>query len=397
MANSVRQLLHNKRVLVCVGAGGVGKTTVSAALGVAAAQQGLRTLVLTVDPARRLANALGLAAFDEHVQTISVEDFAADGAHVAAPLDVAMLDVKSTFDRAVLRLAPTPEKAQAILDNRFYQQGSTVLAGSQEYMAMARLYEVVTETSYDLVVLDTPPSAHALDFLEAPQRMIDLFGSGAFRMLLRSLRRQREGAGMFRKGGLVMRGLGRFTSAESFTALLEFFSLLSETFDGFIQTAQDVTALLRSERTAFLVVSACDETSTTEGLYLSDRLLQEEMTVGAWVLNRVQSFSEAALDAPDQVAAELRHAIAAETPGRAETAAPSQQDAETLQAIQTVAAAMARLARSDHGHLDTLRARLAKRPHAPEVVPVPRAREEPARLSELSALAQILAHEPVRP
>ena len=381
MSQALHNLIDAKRVLVCVGAGGVGKTTISAAIGVAAAMQGRRALVLTVDPARRLADALGIAAFDEHIQTLSVETFAQHGITVGAPLDVAMLDIKSTFDRTVTRLAPDDATSQSILDNRFYQQGSTVLTGSQEYMAMARLYEVVTETSYDLIVLDTPPSAHALDFLDAPQRMIDLFGSSAFRMLLRSLQRSNEGTGMFSKRSLVMRGLGRFTSAESFTGLLEFFGLLSSTFDGFIQTGEDVMSLLRSRRTAFLVVSACDETSTREGLFLNTRLVQEQMEVGGWVLNRVQAYSDAALTQPDATRAALRDTF--DSAGLTLPTAPS------METILHVATVLGQMAARDHTHLAQLRERVGA---DQAVVSVPRSRHEPTHLTELTALAQILTY-----
>ncbi|MCO4760882.1 MAG: ArsA family ATPase [Myxococcales bacterium] len=380
MSRVLHDLIENKRVIVCVGAGGVGKTTISAAIGVAAAQQGRKALVLTVDPARRLANALGLAGFESHAQTLTAETFAAQGVSVRAPLSVAMLDVKSTFDRTVVRLAPNEAAADAILNNRFYQQGSSVLTGSQEYMAMARLYEVVTETSYDLIVLDTPPSAHALDFLDAPQRMIDLFGSPAFRLLLGTMKKRKEGAGMFNKSSLVMRGLGRFTSTESFTGLLEFFGLLSATFDGFIRTAEDVMSLLRSPRTAFLLVSACDEASTQEGQYLNARLVDEQMEVGAWVLNRVQSF--AAVDDEAALADEISAIVRREN---LDIAVP-----ETTSAMVQVAAALAGIAEGDHVHLANLRDRLGD---SQTVVPVPRSRQEPTRLSELAALAQILTHQ----
>ena len=383
MSQTLRDLIEEKRVLVCVGAGGVGKTTISAAIGVAAAIQGRRTLVLTVDPARRLANALGLAGFDEDIQTLSIETFAERGLQVKAPLDVAMLDVKSTFDRTVLRLAPDKASAQSILDNRFYQQGSSVLTGSQEYMAMARLYEVVTSTSYDLIVLDTPPSAHALDFLDAPRRMIDLFGSSAFRMLLASMQRRREGTGMFSKRSLVMRGLNKFTSAESFTGLLEFFALLSTTFDGFIQTAEDVMALLRSQRTAFLLVAACDEASTREGLFLNARLLEEDMEVGAWVLNRVQAYGDAAIRAPEETSAALRQTIEA-------SGLPITQDTSVEQILH-VAGLLAGIAAQDRAHVTRLRSLITE---DQSVVTVPRSRHEPTHLSELGALAQILTYLP---
>ena len=156
MPPTIAELLQTKRVLLCVGTGGVGKTTLSAALGIAAARRGRRVLVLTVDPARRLANALGLQAFDEQVQHIALPQLGPDQPQV--PLDASMLDVKRTFDRVVTRYAHSPQSAQRILAHPFYVQASTALAGSQEYMATERLYECATCGNWDLVVLDTPPT-----------------------------------------------------------------------------------------------------------------------------------------------------------------------------------------------------------------------------------------------
>lgn len=369
-SSQLADLLRSRRVVVCVGAGGVGKTTVSASLGVGAASLGLRALVLTVDPARRLANALGLDDIRQDIQHIAASELQAIGVDTEVGLDVAMLDVQSTFDRVVTRLAPNPKSAEAILNNPFYRHGSSALAGSQEYMAMARLSEVVTETDYDLIVLDTPPSAHALDFLEAPQRMIDLFGSSAFRVLLRTMTAKGGGIGMFRPSGLVMRGLSRFTSTDSFSSLLAFFALLSTTFDGFIRTAEDVMKLLRSSQTAFIIVSACDHVSTQEGHYLRDRLRQERMTVGAWVLNRVLL------------------SAASETES---VTCPDGWTQAQLNAVLAARDAMVGLSQRDREHLAALRGLVG------ETLPVQwlsRRPNEPAQLSELNALATTLLAPP---
>ena len=177
---------------------------------------------------------------------------------------------KRTFDRVVSRHATSPESRDRILQHPFYKQASTALAGVQEYMALERLYESATSGEYDLVVLDTPPSAHALDFLDAPDRLVDLFDSAAFRALLRPNGRLRQGP--FRAGSLVMRGLSRFTGADMFTHLLDFFADLAETFDGFVQRARDVQALLRSDAATFVLVAACDEASTQQAEFLRERL-----------------------------------------------------------------------------------------------------------------------------
>lgn len=385
LTSPLSELIRDRKVLVCVGAGGVGKTTMSAAIGVAAARSGRRTLVLTVDPAKRLANALGLGAFDEQVQTIPVAQFAGDGPTHAVPLDVAMLDVKSTFDRVVHRYATSESHYEAITNNAFYHQASTALAGSQEYMAMERLYEIATSESYDLIVLDTPPSAHALDFLDAPKRLIALLESPAFRLLLRSFRRSYgEGGGLFSRGSLLMRGIDRFTGADMFHGLLDFFATLSATFDGFVERARNVLALIHSERTAFMIVSACDETSMHEGLFLHKRLRDENMPVGAWILNRVRPYSTLPLAAGDQLGAILSEALTQASAGRhsAETVQ------ETAQTLARAAAELARLSLEDQ----RLQQRLERALEGEiAVLAVPRSADEPATLFELRSLCDALA------
>jgi anion-transporting ArsA/GET3 family ATPase len=378
----IAELLAHKKVVVCVGAGGVGKTTASAALGVAAARMGKRTLVLTVDPARRLANALGLQSFDEQVQRIPIEAFAAQGCLVTQPLDAAMLDVKKTFDRVVSRYARTPEGRDRILNHPFYQQASTALAGSQEYMAVERLYESATGGDYDLVVLDTPPSAHALDFLEAPDRLVDLFDSGAFRLLLKSRLR----ANPFKGGSMVMRGLSKFTGAEMFGHLLEFFVDLSETFDGFVQRARDAQGLLRGPDTAFVLVAACDDVSTDQALYLGEKLTEQQMLVGAFVVNRVTPFAPGPAHAGAELETDLETLL--RDAGWHGTPGDARDPHRTAQAMAQIARQMGQLAQADRAHLQAVRNRLAGRI---PVVPVPRSDEEPDTLAGLYRLSLSLA------
>lgn len=383
-------MLRARSVLVVVGAGGVGKTTLSAALGVAAAMLGLRAIVLTVDPARRLANALGLRALDEHVQTLTVQDFADVGVTVQVPLDAAMLDVKSTFDRVVQRHAGDPARAQAILDNPLYRTASTALAGSQEYMAMERLAEVVADGHYDLVLLDTPPSAHALDFLDAPQRMIDLFDNRAFQTLLRPFVGGADAAsGLFAPGSLVMRGLGRFTSAEAFHELLRFFGALSATFDGFVRRAQGVIEMLHGPSTGFVLVSATDDASTDEALYLQERLTSERMAIGAWLVNRVAPMHVGLLSEAEGLQAHLEAAFAAAEGVAAGTGAVGHPTPTHVAAAELteVALAFARIAQADRKQVAALQARLGA---STPLLRVPRQSDEPADLRELRALAQIL-------
>lgn len=384
LAGPVQELLTRHRVVLCVGAGGVGKTTLSAALGIAAAMLGRRALVLTVDPARRLASALGIAQFDEHVQTISVEQLQALGVDAQVPLHAAMLDVKRTFDRVIARYAPTPEAAAAIVAHPFYQQASTALAGSQEYMATERLYECVREGGYDVVILDTPPAEHALDFLDAPSRLVDLFDSQAFRLLVRPTRRL--GTGIFRSGSLVMRGLHKFTSADMFTELLQFFGHLSETFDGFVARAREVQQLLHGSDAAFVVVSGCDPVSAEQAGLLVSHLAKQELAVAAWLVNRVAPFCAAPRDRAATAAAldqlVQRVAQAPDLAGWHDRSAM----ADAMSRLAHTADQLAGLAVADAAAVQHLRASWP----AISLLAVARAAEEPDDLRELGRIARSL-------
>lgn len=381
MASRIHELLKTRKILVCVGAGGVGKTTVSAALGVAAAAVGRRTLVLTVDPARRLANALGLESIAEHVQQIGIAAFAAEGCSVLAPLDAAMLDVKGTFDRVVARHAPTQEVRERILRHPFYQQASTALAGSQEYMAMERLYEAVTSGDYDLVVLDTPPSEHALEFLDAPSRLVDLFDSAAFRMLV-SRGGARARPGLLRTGSVVMRGLSRFTSIEMFGNLLEFFGQLAHTFDGFVDRARNIQALLHGPDAAFVLVSGCDAASTGQAHSLGQHLARQDYHIGAVVMNRVAPFAIGPHVAQSAAVDESARLVG-EVVGRA----PEPHDLRTARTWADVAGRLGCMAHMDAEVVQAMRTSF---PGNSDIVAVPRTELEPDTLARLYRIAQTL-------
>ena len=186
MSQSLRPLLDDHRVVLCVGSGGVGKTTITAALGLAAAQRGQRVLCLTIDPAKRLANSLGLDRMTGEATRVDDALFRAAGVEVSGSLTVMMLDTKRTFDELVVRHASSPEARDRILNNRLYQYVSTSLAGTQEYMAMEKLLSVKRDTAYDLIILDTPPTSNALDFLDAPNRLINALDSAAMRWFIQA-------------------------------------------------------------------------------------------------------------------------------------------------------------------------------------------------------------------
>lgn len=383
-------LLATRRVIIVVGAGGVGKTSLSAAIGVAAARQGRRALVLTVDPARRLASALGLEHIDAHAQTLPVATFAALGAPTGADLDVAMLDVKSTFDRVVRRYTGDGARAERIFAHPMYRSASTALAGSQEYMAMERLAEVAEDPRYDTIVLDTPPSAHALDFLDAPRRMVDLFESKAFRALLRPFANGGAAVGLFSRDSLMMRGLGRFTSADSFHELLAFFADLSSMFDGFVARARGVQALLAGPTTAFVLASATDGPSTDEADYLRRRLTADAMQAGLWLVNRVIAGAVGIAESRDELNIELEQTLA-DSSRRANEALDAAALSAASGALVRAAAAIARLAAADRARLDAIAARAGA---TLPVVAVARRASEPVDLLELSGLAAELLATP---
>jgi anion-transporting ArsA/GET3 family ATPase len=183
----LREIVDRHRVLVCLGSGGVGKTTTSAAIALRAALQGRRTLCLTIDPAKRLANSLGLSELRGEEQLIDPGSLESQGLRMRGSLSAMMLDMKHTFDELVARYAASPAQRQRILSNRIYQYVSTSLAGTQEYMAMEKLHAMRGDPRFDFIVLDTPPTTNALDFLEAPQKLVGAIDSPVMRWFVQSL------------------------------------------------------------------------------------------------------------------------------------------------------------------------------------------------------------------
>jgi anion-transporting ArsA/GET3 family ATPase len=278
----------SRRVLIAVGAGGVGKTTTAAALGVAAARRGKRVLCLTIDPARRLAEALGLQRMSSEEQVVEPKLFAEAGIPVTGSLSAMMLDTKRTFDDLVTKYSSTPERAQRLLGNRLYRYVSTSLAGTQEYMAMEKLVAVQQDPRFDLVVLDTPPTANALDFLDAPERLVEALDSATMSWFIQAF----ESTGklslnlLARSAAVVLRGLGRITGGGFLQAMAEFIVELDDLFGGFKQRARLVEARLRSPDVSFVLVTSPAPTSVQEVLFFSDRLEQSGMARGAFVVNR---------------------------------------------------------------------------------------------------------------
>jgi anion-transporting ArsA/GET3 family ATPase len=279
--------LHGKSVLVCVGAGGVGKTTTSAALALGLAQRGQKVAVVTIDPARRLASALGLAELPAAPQRIEPSLFAEQGVAIEGELWAMMLDAKHTFDELIGNLAPDERAREEILANPVYGELSTAIAGSHELSAIAKLYELHEEHDFDTIVLDTPPSRNALDFLDAPGRLLSFLEGRALQVFLGP---SGLTARMFGRGtALVFAIFARVTGVDMLGELSRFFRSLTGVIDGFGERTRQVAALLRAPHTSFLLVTSPEAEPAQEAEFLLARLAEKQMAVGELIVNRVHT------------------------------------------------------------------------------------------------------------
>lgn len=296
------QLFNERRVLVVAGAGGVGKTTVAAAIALSAAAREKRVLCLTVDPAKRLADRLGLdAAASGAEQRIDPRTFADAGLSLSGELSLVMLDTKKTFDDLIRRHASSPEAAQRILGNEFYQYVSTQLAGTQAYMAMETVLTALGDARYDLIVLDTPPTSDALDFLDAPGRLIEALDSAALRWLAQAFERSgRFSLNLVARGvALVLRGIARLTGQGFLERLAEFVTEVNELFGGFKERAERVARAFRSPEFAYLLVATPTAEALGEAAFFAERLTRSRMRADALVVNRVHPVASALPSAAD--------------------------------------------------------------------------------------------------
>src|SRR5690625_1241964 len=301
------------RTIVCCGSGGVGKTTSAAAMAVRAAERGRSVVVLTIDPARRLAQSMGLTELDNTPREVAGID-TANGGRLAAM----MLDMKRTFDEIVEEHS-TPEKAKQILSNPFYQALSSSFAGTQEYMAMEKLGQLRARDDWDLIVVDTPPSRSALDFLDAPERLGSFLDGRLIRMLTMPARASgRSYLRVFQAGfGLVTSAMTKILGNELLTDVQTFVNALDTMFGGFRERADQTYALLQRPETAFVVVAAPEPDALREASYFVERLSEESMPLAGLFLNRMHLEPAGSLSAEQAIAgaerleAHERHALSA--------------------------------------------------------------------------------------
>ncbi|HEX4902448.1 MAG TPA: ArsA-related P-loop ATPase [Acidimicrobiales bacterium] len=281
---TLEQLLAAKEIVICCGSGGVGKTTTAAAAGaMAASALGGKVLVVTVDPARRLASALGLESFGNVETRVPDEAFAAAGVECRGELWAAMLDTKRSWDDLVERHAPDPRTRDAILQNPLYANITGRFVQSHDYIAMERLYEIHASGRYDLVIVDTPPTRNALDFLEAPERMADFFSSRLLRWLTVPYRSRIVNVAtkpFYRVADTIL-------GSAFLEDIAEFFLLFQTMYDGFVERARAVQRVLEDKRTTFVVVSTLESAPLREAEFFMAALDERRFHLGAVVLNKV--------------------------------------------------------------------------------------------------------------
>lgn len=279
-------LVEHRRVLVCCGTGGVGKTTTAAVLAAEGARRGRKAVVVTIDPAKRLANALGLDSLSNDPNVIDRDRWDAAGdAPESGALSALMLDTKSTFDDLVRRYARTDEQAERILDNGFYRNVSGQLGGTQEYMAMEKLYELAEDSDYDLIVVDTPPTRHALDFLDAPGRLNRLLDNRIFRLLMMPTRAYLRVASAAAQA--FLRTVSRVVGSAVVEDVVAFFRAFEGMEEGFRTRAQGMEDLLAARETGFVLVTTPSRDAVAESTFFAERLADYGIPVAALVVNRV--------------------------------------------------------------------------------------------------------------
>ncbi len=299
---SVVDRVAGKRIIICAGSGGVGKTTASAAIAMGLAAAGQRVVVVTIDPAKRLAESLGLEELGNEPRQVDPARFEGHGIEMRGELWAMMLDAKRTFDELIERLAPDAKTRDEVLSNRIYQELSGAVAGSQEFTAIAKLYELDREGDFDVLVLDTPPSRNALDFLDAPDRLTNFFEGRALRVFLAPTGLAARVMG--RGTSVVFSVLKRVTGVDLLQDLSVFFRALGGLLDGFRERAAGVKKLLRDPGTTFLIITSPEREPVEEAIFFHGKLAEAKMPFGGLVVNRVTPSDGLDRD-PEDVRSEL--------------------------------------------------------------------------------------------
>jgi anion-transporting ArsA/GET3 family ATPase len=390
LSEALRRIVDHRHIIVCVGAGGVGKTTVAAALGLEAARRGRKAVVITIDPARRLADALGLDELDNEPRALSAPALAALGVAGGGSLSAMMLDMKRTFDDLVARFAPDAETRERILGNPIYQHVSDALAGSAEYSAMEKVYELAERESFDLVVVDTPPSQHALDFLEAPQRLLEFLDSRVVQLLVHpAFAAGRLGLRVFQRGAhRVLQLIERVSGVGFLEDLSDFLLAFEGMSEGFRERARKVRARLLGPESAFVLVAGPGTRSVDDARLFLDRLDTTGAPVAGLILNRVRLWPEGG-EPPARIpsAGEPDDAVRALAEALAASEGP---DFPAQRAAQAAFAALHRYAsavRRDAEVTDGLIARARRAGRFATRVP-----ELPRDVHDLEGLARVAAH-----
>lgn len=279
----------DKKIIVCCGCGGVGKTTISAAIALAAAILGKRAIVLTIDPARRLATALGLDSFKQEIARVDISELEKAGIKPRGELFAAMLDTKRTFDKVIEKYAPSQKIYQKIVKNPIYEHMAGAVSGSQEYMALERMYELYNSKDYDLFVLDTPPAKSALDFLDAPRRLMEFMDESVLSWFIKIPKILGRLPLSFAMNWLdtpfsIVERITGYHVVKDFSELL---IDLAGMYDGFKSRAKAVKDSLRSDETGFFLISDPRTSNSPENLYFCERLLEENMPLGCIIINKV--------------------------------------------------------------------------------------------------------------
>ena len=380
---TLREVVADHRVVVSAGSGGVGKTTVAASLALWGSLQGRRTVVLTIDPAKRLATSLGLETLGSVPHEIPAAVFSAQGLAPSGSLWAMMLDQKGAWDALVERHAP-PEARARILENPFYQHLSQTFAGSQEYMAIEQLCLLAESGDYDLIVVDTPPTRHALDFLEAPQRLGDFLDKSVIKWFVKPYFNAGWSAlrAVNRSVGFLLRRIEQATGISALAEISDFFTSMSGLFDNFQTRIDKAYDVLRGAGTAFVVVSSPEEQVLEDAEYLSTKMSELRMPLKGVVLNRVhhefrparrgRRSAEVGPEDVQEIAAVVEQALGGR-PGDAEELAANFADYQAL-------------ARGESLRIEQFRAGLPRRV---PVVTVPNFARD---VHDLAALAAMHAH-----